>query len=125
MTRRPPGATRTDTLFPYTTRFRSQVRAVAKYRMQLFFAGFPGRPGSVLVVAGLEGLHHLLLHLRRNGLVVAEIQGITATPGGHRLKLGRVPLQLGQGHQRLSTDLATPLRIDRKLVVEGKRGTEW
>src|SRR3546814_14522500 len=33
MRRRPPGSTRTDTLFPYTTRFRSDVgdqRAVAE-----------------------------------------------------------------------------------------------
>src|SRR3546814_1649926 len=30
MTRRPPQSTRTDTLFPYTTLFRSQVRKIAE-----------------------------------------------------------------------------------------------
>src|SRR3546814_10593766 len=32
MIRRPPGPTRTDTLFPYTTLFRSGSRAVARIR---------------------------------------------------------------------------------------------
>src|SRR3546814_1278366 len=33
MKRRPPRSTRTDTLFPYTTLFRSQVRRPAQQRM--------------------------------------------------------------------------------------------
>src|SRR3546814_4765978 len=32
MIRRPPRSTRTDTLFPYTTLFRSQIGAVIQYR---------------------------------------------------------------------------------------------
>src|SRR3546814_1471171 len=35
MTRRPPRSTRTDTLFPYTTLFRSLVGAVAGYRQMV------------------------------------------------------------------------------------------
>src|SRR3546814_15802769 len=32
MRRRPPGSTRTDTLFPYTTLFRSHVRIASDHR---------------------------------------------------------------------------------------------
>src|SRR3546814_2053396 len=34
MIRRPPRSTRTDTLFPYTSLFRSEARCVASARMQ-------------------------------------------------------------------------------------------
>src|SRR3546814_3849108 len=43
MIRRPPRSTRTDTLFPYTTLFRSRVRVVA---------GFPKDQGERSVIAG-------------------------------------------------------------------------
>src|SRR3546814_5291169 len=36
MLRRPPRSTRTDTLFPYTTLFRSRLRALARTRRSLF-----------------------------------------------------------------------------------------
>src|SRR3546814_3967445 len=46
MIRRPPRATRTDTLFPYTTLFRSFLWALplayAVHIPEEFFAGFPG-----------------------------------------------------------------------------------
>src|SRR3546814_3134216 len=35
MTRRPPGSTRTDTLFPYTTLFRSDVRVISSTALNL------------------------------------------------------------------------------------------
>src|SRR3546814_4025435 len=44
MIRRPPGSTRTDTLFPYTTLFRSEVRAVLLVppgTMDVGMAGYP------------------------------------------------------------------------------------
>src|SRR3546814_4070920 len=50
MIRRPPRTTRTDTLFPYTTLFRSQQR---------------GQPRIEAVVdVALNGLHHVLKLLR-------------------------------------------------------------
>src|SRR3546814_7501274 len=44
MIRRPPRSTRTDTLFPYTTLFRSRVRYIEKMAtpFQRFFTGFAG-----------------------------------------------------------------------------------
>src|SRR3546814_11036976 len=42
MTRRPPGSTRTDTLFPYTTRFRSPRAAQAATCRRMVAALAPG-----------------------------------------------------------------------------------
>src|SRR3546814_9447235 len=49
MIRRPPRSTRTDTLFPYTTLFRSRL------------SGVRGRAASVrrAVLSGLDPVHHL------------------------------------------------------------------
>src|SRR3546814_4234343 len=53
MIRRPPRSTRTDTLFPYTTLFRSKARGDALYGCWL--------AGSVLGAASVA-LHHKLCH---------------------------------------------------------------
>src|SRR3546814_4457446 len=45
MIRRPPRSTRTDTLFPYTTLFRSQEKAVRLVRHDLFKGGGGGQNG--------------------------------------------------------------------------------
>src|SRR3546814_12318915 len=47
MIRRPPRSTRTDTLFPYTTLFRSAVRAAALRGVR---SSAPGRAGAVDLV---------------------------------------------------------------------------
>src|SRR3546814_6177759 len=62
MLRRPPRSTRTDTLFPYTTRFRSMFGGLAKGVIQIedarrvpelvgyaFQLAVAGRPGPVVV----------------------------------------------------------------------------
>src|SRR3546814_11186072 len=56
MRRRPPKSTRTDTLFPYTTRFRSDglvcrrlnIRSVGRPTAAHLHAGAPGTAGSVV-----------------------------------------------------------------------------
>src|SRR3546814_6717093 len=51
MIRRPPRSNRTDTLFPYTTLFRSTNRVLARIARQVlcgFPDGFPGRPSQWL-----------------------------------------------------------------------------
>src|SRR3546814_20224320 len=50
MIRRPPRSTRTDTLFPYTTLFRSEAAAIAQHAMRFL----QGR-GDVGDVADAEG----------------------------------------------------------------------
>src|SRR3546814_8321359 len=39
MIRRPPRSTRTDTLFPYTTLFRSRLRSTGRQRLSRFVRG--------------------------------------------------------------------------------------
>src|SRR3546814_12774555 len=54
MLRRPPRSTRTDTLFPYTTLFRSKTTAVINYEVEHDFSGLGRR--TMLVTA--RTLHH-------------------------------------------------------------------
>src|SRR3546814_6129432 len=56
MIRRPPRSTRTDTLFPYTTLFRSKDAIAERIGAFRFGAGF-GRTLSKLVRNGI-GVHH-------------------------------------------------------------------
>src|SRR3546814_16633669 len=49
MKRRPPRSTRTDTLFPYTTLFRSEVRAIVG-NMPLLIPGVGAQGGDVEAV---------------------------------------------------------------------------
>src|SRR3546814_4093618 len=50
MIRRPPRSTRTDTLFPYTTLFRSQSKYVCKH---------PSNPWKPQRLTGSKALNHL------------------------------------------------------------------
>src|SRR3546814_13220488 len=58
MVRRPPRSTRTDTLFPYTTRFRSAEGLEARHPAQVCVAVLPDRlEGGLLAVLHLEAVH--------------------------------------------------------------------
>src|SRR3546814_5517575 len=61
MIRRPPRSTRTDTLFPYTTLFRSGLPCNAHVITVLLQQGMPLRVEQV-------GGHHLRTHLLRRDL---------------------------------------------------------
>src|SRR3546814_19791098 len=61
MIRRPPRSTRTDTLFPYTTLFRSRCRRLARIR-----------------AAGRDGLHRR--RLRRRGATRGMAGGLRRAP---------------------------------------------
>src|SRR3546814_2769764 len=71
MIRRPPRSTRTDTLFPYTTLFRSQGRLVAAVLQHRRGIGDPreGRRGDGLADAGegRELLEHAVQHRLHGG----------------------------------------------------------
>src|SRR3546814_2719075 len=93
MLRRPPRSTRTDTLFPYTTLFRSLLRP------RLGRSGRSPRPRYRLV--GPEGqCHHLSRrhHRRDRRGLLALLQLYRKLPAGRRF---------GSGYQRHS-DLALP-----------------
>src|SRR3546814_14430153 len=68
MIRRPPRSTRTDTLFPYTTRFRSQRRSAGLRpdHARPAFHSSPSRPSDVtrgrfITLEGGEGVGKLTL----------------------------------------------------------------
>src|SRR3546814_17948542 len=99
MSRRPPRSTRTDTLFPYTTLFRSRVVA-AGWRCE--FGERESAFQRVFLVESVEG-HELGVHQHGAGGVLAVVgQGVAVAVedlGGARL---------------------APAQPDRKSVVEGK-----
>src|SRR3546814_21200038 len=120
MIRRPPRSTRTDTLFPYTTLFRSvrnsnlSVRPECGRRSsdQRFITGFPRVKRSTTLAVPLPTIP------RRRFL-----QGLVA--GG--LLLGLSPFARAAGLQsgRTSTGstalpVGTEFNLDRKSVVRGK-----
>src|SRR3546814_18328292 len=96
MIRRPPRSTRTDTLFPYTTLFRSHVGdagyahahgVLRAERIHLRDRGLPHQ-----VAAG--GLKSLGIGLRRARIasevfVRPELRGIDEDAGDHLVELGR------------------------------------
>src|SRR3546814_3923724 len=56
MIRRPPRSTRTDTLFPYTTLFRSFGQALRRIDQRVFGIGIAGVDGEALFLANQEGV---------------------------------------------------------------------
>src|SRR3546814_2178261 len=99
MIRRPPRSTRTDTLFPYTTLFRSQVG--------IQFAAVNGQqaiPGE-LDADSPQGRQIARIHTHHLGQVVAEIAPQRAQQivdeedgGGIYLAVLRHRLQIGRAH---------------------------
>src|SRR3546814_11802434 len=108
MIRRPPRSTRTDTLFPYTTLFR-----------------------SLGLAAGLEDLRRIgifkrqILHiLRKNRQLRLFIGAVGFTRTNIRaLFFGHFPSLAEMSHARLASRRARHAQeADRKRVVEGKSG---
>src|SRR3546814_7854926 len=101
MIRRPPRSTRTDTLFPYTTLFRSDPR-----RPHPAAAGLVARPlaGHVYDPVGPHpddrGLHHQAAGLQLLPDDPADLDD--AAPGAesrlHAADPGRGPQQIGRAH---------------------------
>src|SRR3546814_17334672 len=102
MIRRPPRSTRTDTLFPYTTLFRSCGSLRASLRANAYDA------------------HHSGVHMVEK---VAVERPIAERVGGEIE--GRDPARLDQHRMLARRAIALarhqPDKIDRKSVVQGKR----
>src|SRR3546814_8942455 len=81
MVRRPPGSTRTDTLFPYTTLFRTP-QPVSCPGTQTGFAQTRAPRlhkqlrGGVVKFVGMHGLQerYLINHLRKMGQVIRNVR---------------------------------------------------
>src|SRR3546814_13869209 len=74
MIRRPPISTRTDTLFPYTTLFRSTlpdsgIDSVIDFPFLAIFLHFPGRIGHCAIALAREGKREFLAQAQPPGHV--------------------------------------------------------
>src|SRR3546814_2625934 len=115
MIRRPPGSTRTDTLFPYTTLFRSEAseaiadldRLVVAERRQLFQCRRLGPSESVVarvVVVGLARRPHdrrvtgAAAEVARQHLVDRRLVGHLGVVAGHGEERPDEPSQTGRAH---------------------------
>src|SRR3546814_8512924 len=84
MVRRPPRSTRTDTLFPYTTLFRSLgVRARLERRPDRLRAQFHDRAGDA---AGHDGEVQMM-----RGWMLAGVAAIGLAGGAQASEVARVP----------------------------------
>src|SRR3546814_18929537 len=107
MIRRPPRSTRTDTLFPYTTLFRSNASSEVEYRGALaWMVGEEGR--------GVPTIIEMVSSTRFDCMIGSSSlmrQALTQAMHhfAHRLVGGRVLLE-------------QPLMKDRLSGVEGQRG---
>src|SRR3546814_18566821 len=116
MIRRPPRSTRTDTLFPYTTLFRSALTAIQQRNLETELGTkVIDRTGLILEIFGeraatAEGrLQAELAHLDyQAGRIVRSWTHLERQRGGFGFLGGPVETQL------------TADRRDRKSVVEGQ-----
>src|SRR3546814_16101814 len=111
MIRRPPRSTRTDTLFPYTTLFRSVARGVRqRYRL--------GLDGDAAFALDRVVVEHLGFHLAR-GQAAAQLddavgQGrLAVVDMGDDREIADVPHRVGHGQASVMADGA---------ALRGKRG---
>src|SRR3546814_5406870 len=94
MIRRPPRSTRTDTLFPYTTLFRSRVRHVRDGELPPGDEVGKGRPAQLLDDPSEQGIVGL-------GISVALPRGIFHRRGVSRLPRAVLGPVAEQGHVAL------------------------
>src|SRR3546814_12245073 len=93
MVRRPPGSTRTDTLFPYTTLFRSQRARVREEIQALLAQVNPVRAVKQLTTEALAGRCD-----RAFTAYQAQVQSLTIMAGSAQRKGLLAPLvQFGKG----------------------------
>src|SRR3546814_6305206 len=95
MVRRPPRATRTDTLFPYTTLFRSAGNRIRSIRQSARVSGqdIPGRRG------GSDTMKTILL-------LAAAIGAMSAAPA-----MAQTPTQRGPRSEEHTSELQSLMRI--------------
>src|SRR3546814_21097781 len=115
MIRRPPRSTRTDTLFPYTTLFRSPVDAIEPHRLRrrigYIFQNiglFPHMTVAENIAIGLR-----LDGERRNDARVGELLDLVDLPGNDA---GRMPDRLS-GRQRPRVGVAAALATAPGLML--------
>src|SRR3546814_17272676 len=104
--RRPPRSTRTDTLFPYTTLFRSIEVSFPRRRHDISCGSFGGRPGSGVRGAGNISNRRARLASQLDELRKTLALGLQLRPerldeiedeGPQALGIGELPARLPAG----------------------------
>src|SRR3546814_5917619 len=117
MIRRPPRSTRTDTLFPYTSLFRSRGgRSLGTWTAR------PDRRGALPAADGVRARGGRDRQVARSGAGASDPDRAEAGPSprsaGRRALLPLIPVQLGPRHparpaRSAPAAGARPLRLDR------------
>src|SRR3546814_10284473 len=107
MLRRPPRSTRTDTLFPYTTLFRSQLHAAHALGIERRRPAVAGALVDHVLVEEVEDV------LRRHALRLVRLQGLAlgGALGAQLLGLGPVERQQQRRSEEHTSDLQSLMRI--------------
>src|SRR3546814_11391135 len=91
MERRPPGSTRTDTLFPYTTLFRSARYGLTQADVQQLIATVVGGQPVAQTIEGRERYPVVVRYPRAQRDSIAELARLPlVAPNGVQLTLGQV-----------------------------------
>src|SRR3546814_13916646 len=115
MRRRPPRSTRTDTLFPYTTLFRSHPGALKAAEAFRGGGQFVKKPLRVMRVFGLINLLRFCFGLGPIHHVFRRIS--------RQLKVEVAPLLVSDGATRRSTSNERSLRVTEALIARRDRIT--
>src|SRR3546814_12339154 len=120
MIRRPPRSTRTDTLFPYTTLFRSPLGEAAEHRQRArdILIGIDGEALEVIVLVlhlGIieEGAVFALGHTDRVEQVAVrgDVHRLhVGESGEHHLDLGRIEHAARSEERRVGTECVSTCR---------------
>src|SRR3546814_16147670 len=131
MIRRPPRSTRTDTLFPYTTLFRSLDPGVVALRLRAVgavlgaAAGLDRQQGADLDFGGVEmrAVHAGGTEQQLGERQVEQVLDLAADPVVERRggRGGKVAGFTDGGHGGFMTDGRGKTRPERKRVKKGKR----
>src|SRR3546814_10798449 len=115
--RRPPRSTRTDTLFPYTTLFRSRHTHVVLARRASGVGGMPlTQPPSIMGLATAAGIGLLIGLVRERANAEHPIQ--TARSEEHTSELQslmRISYAVFCLKKKQKTNTTTPASLDRKV----------
>src|SRR3546814_8917184 len=115
MIRRPPRSTRTDTLFPYTTLFRSRNRKVPAFWVLMTHANLSTR-GPPPISVNHQSLHRRSVRAHA-GAAVAFVTGPAVDDVRMALSAGSLRTQLygGSAHFAEHADCRSRIR-DRKIT---------
>src|SRR3546814_7634102 len=121
MIRRPPRSTRTDTLFPYTTLFRS-VDATRAALVGVSLATAPGRACYIPIGHGGDGLLYEAPKQLPRDLVLAQLRPLLEDEAtlkiGHNLKYALIVLRRAEIGR---DDVCTPVTYEhlvRRLLLK-------